>query len=72
MLALIDPTVESIKETTAISKREKDEKREVEIFSMLDYQPFYNHYVQDVLKLSQDINHNLNEHGMSLPLREVG
>lgn len=68
---MVDPTVMTKATPAKITKKEIDEKRELQIFSMLDYQPFYNHYVQDVLKLNQDVSKSLNEKGLELPLRVV-
>jgi hypothetical protein len=71
VINLVDPTLLTRAAPKAITKKEIDERRELQIFSMLDYQPFYNHYVQDVLKLNQDVTQTLNAKGMELPLRVV-
>lgn len=67
----MDPTLFEEKDAEALSEQELDQRREMQIYSMLDYQPFYNHYVQDVLKLNQDVTHDLNQKGIRLPVRTV-
>lgn len=71
MIDLIDPNLRANSTPKVITKKEIDEKRELQIYSMLDYQPFYTHYVQDVLKMNQDVTHSLNDKGLELPLRTV-
>jgi len=49
----------------------KEEQKEMALFSKIDYQPFFRHYVQDVLRLNQDFTKELNEKGVDLPINLV-
>ena len=65
----LDPDYTERMESRASLTQEK--QREIQLYSSIDYQPFFRHYVQDVLRLNQDLTHNLNEKGIELPLTMV-
>lgn len=45
--------------------------KEIQLFSVMDYQPFFRHYVQETLRLNQDLTKELNTQGIQLPLQFV-
>ena len=47
------------------------QSKELQIYQIIDNQPFFRHYVQEVLRLNQDLTHHLNEKGIELPLYTV-
>lgn len=53
------------------SDTSKEQQKELALYSKIDYQPFFRHYVQDVLRLNQDFTKELNEKGVDLPINLV-
>jgi len=66
---MVDPTG-SFQEKS-IDKDDIENDKELQMFSAIDNQPFYKHYVQDILRLNQDLTGSLNAQGIDLPLSMV-